>query len=381
MTRKIRIGIVGLQPGVSWAARAHLPALASLADRFEIAGVANTSRESAEAAANACGIPRAFDDVADMAASPEIDLISVTVRVPHHLALVRAAVTGGKSVYCEWPLGNGLAEAEEMVALVQGVGVRGFAGTQARVAPAVQYLGLLLREGYVGRVLSVTVTAFGRSWGPTHADARNRGYLLDKANGATMLTIPLGHTLAGITQALGPFTEVSSQVINRRGSILLPETGETVPFDAPDQVLIAGLLGGEIAEGAPISIHYRGGMPRDRDGFVMEINGTEGDLRLLGRHGGVQQIPLRIEGGRGEDCGFAALPVPESLTGQGWPEDVNPGNVARMYARVAEDLATGSTLAPSFEDALQLHRLIDTIERASRSGQRLPVPEGPAAAP
>lgn len=369
MARKIRVGIVGLQPEISWAARAHLPALRALADRFEVVGVANTSLASAQVAAQACGIPRAFENIHALAASADIDLISVTVRVPYHLELVRAAVAGGKHVYCEWPLGNGLAEGEEMAALVREAGVIGVVGTQARVAPEVQYLRQLVQEGYVGRVLSVTVSGFGRSWGPTHADVRNRGYLLENRNGATMLTIPLGHTLAAIGEVLGDFSEVSAIVTNRRQTTLVSETGEIVPFDAPDQVVIAGRIG----DGAPISIHYRGGMPRGRDGLFIEINGTEGDLRLIGRHGGAQQVPLRIEGGRGDDREMTPIAVPPELTGQGWPQDVNPANVARIYARLARDIAEGTQTAPTFADAVDLHRLIDVIEKASASGGRLPV--------
>lgn len=369
MARKIRVGIVGLQPEISWAARAHLPALGALADRFEVVGVANTSLASAQAAAQACGIPRAFENIHALAASADIDLISVTVRVPYHLELVRAAVAGGKHVYCEWPLGNGLAESEEMAALVREARVIGVVGTQARVAPEVQYLRQLVQEGYVGRVLSVTVSGFGRSWGPTHADVRNRGYLLENRNGATMLTIPLGHTLAAIGEVLGDFSEVSAIVTNRRQTTLVSETGEIVPFDAPDQVVIAGRIG----DGAPISIHYRGGMPRGRDGLFIEINGTEGDLRLIGRHGGAQQVPLRIEGGRGDDREMTPIAVPPELTGQGWPQDVNPANVARIYARLARDIAEGTQTAPTFADAVDLHRLIDVIEKASASGGRLPV--------
>jgi hypothetical protein len=45
-----RFGIVGLQPGMSWAARAHIPAFRSLSETAEIVGVENTSRASVEKA-------------------------------------------------------------------------------------------------------------------------------------------------------------------------------------------------------------------------------------------------------------------------------------------------------------------------------------------
>ncbi|MDX7951321.1 Gfo/Idh/MocA family oxidoreductase [Lichenihabitans sp. Uapishka_5] len=95
---RFRVGIVGLQPDRSWAARAHVPALRALSEDYEIVGVANSSRESGAAAAEALGIPRAFDTVADLVASPEVDLVAVTVKVPHHLDLVSAAIGAGKHV-------------------------------------------------------------------------------------------------------------------------------------------------------------------------------------------------------------------------------------------------------------------------------------------
>src|ERR1700678_2715083 len=64
--QRFRVGIVGLEPGRGWAARAHVPALRALSDSYEIVGVANTSLASAQRAAAALGLPRAFNDVAEL---------------------------------------------------------------------------------------------------------------------------------------------------------------------------------------------------------------------------------------------------------------------------------------------------------------------------
>src|SRR5262249_43005181 len=153
MTRqRFRVGIVGLQPGRSWAARAHVPALRALSESFEIVGVANTSLLSAEKAAAATGLPRAFAHVGALVAAPDVDIVAVTVKVPHHLAIVQAAIEAGKHVYCEWPLGNGLAEAETLASLARSKGVLGVVGTQARVAPEIQHLRQLIADGFVGEV-------------------------------------------------------------------------------------------------------------------------------------------------------------------------------------------------------------------------------------
>ena len=61
-TRKIRVGIIGASPDRGWASEAHIPALKSLSDDFEITALSTSRRESAEAASKLFGVPAAFDD-------------------------------------------------------------------------------------------------------------------------------------------------------------------------------------------------------------------------------------------------------------------------------------------------------------------------------
>ena len=366
--QRFKVGIVGLQPGRSWAARAHIPALRALSGTFEIVGVANTSKASAEKAAAETGLPRAFADVAELIAAPEVDIVTVAVKVPHHLEIVKAAISAGKHVYCEWPLGNGLAEAEEMAALAQAKGILGVVGTQARVAPEIEYLRHLIADGFVGEVLSTTLVARGGAFlgEGVIPDKKTYAYLLDRTNGATVLTIPAGHTLAALRDVLGEIAEVSAVLATRRTSARVADTSATLSVSAPDQVLVSGVL----ASGAPVSIHYRGGAARAGDGLLWEINGTEGDIRVSGPSGHAQMVQLSIKGARGEEKKFRPLEVPASYRA-GWPQDVEPGNVARVYARMALDLRDGTRTAPSFEDAVALHRVIAAIERAAESGSRI----------
>lgn len=365
--RRFKVGIVGLQPGRSWAARAHIPALRALSDTFEIIGVANTSRASAEAAAVATGLPRAFGNVAELVATPEVDIVTVAVKVPPHLEIVKAAIGAGKHVYCEWPLGNGLAEAEEMTALAQAKGVLGVVGTQARAAPEIQYLKHLIDDGFVGDVLSTTLIARGGALqgGAAIPNKKTWAYLLDRSNGATLLTIPLGHTLAAVRDVLGDMAEVSSVLAVRRPTALAVDTGETLPVTAPDQVLVSGVF----ASGVPIAIHYRGGAARDGDGLFWEIHGTDGDIRVSGPSGHTQMVQLSLKGARGGEKLFRSLEVPGAYR-VGWPADVEPGNVARLYAAMAQDLREGTRTAPSFEDAVAVHRIISAIETAAQNGCR-----------
>jgi predicted dehydrogenase len=361
------VGIVGVQPGRSWAARSHIPALRALSETFDIIGVANTSKASAEAAAAATGLPRAFADVAELLAAPEVDIVTVAVKVPPHLEIVKAAIEAGKHVYCEWPLGKNLAEAKEMAALAQSKGVLGVVGTQARVAPEIEYLRHLIADGFVGDVLSTTLVARGGALqgGGSIPDKKTWAYLLDNSNGANLLTIPVGHTLAAVRDVFGELAEVSSVLAVRRRTALVIDTGETMPVTAPDQVLVSGVF----ASGVPISIHYRGGSARDGDGLFWEINGTKGDIRVSAPSGHTQMVQLSLTGSRGEEQTFRSLEVPQSYR-VGWPADVEAGNVARLYARMAQDLRHGTRTAPTFEDAVAVHRIIAAIEKAAESGNR-----------
>ena len=107
MADKIRVGIVGatVTPGGSgWGANAHVPALQALPG-YELKAVCTAHEETARASAEKFGAELAFHDMNEMVAHPDIDLITVVVRVPLHKQLVMAAIEANKPVCCEWPLG------------------------------------------------------------------------------------------------------------------------------------------------------------------------------------------------------------------------------------------------------------------------------------
>jgi len=359
MTDKpIRVGFIGLNPGAHWAAAAHIPALKALPDDFVVVGVANTSLTSARNAAEAFGLPHAFENAQVLIASPEVDLVVVTVKVPHHRELVSAALNAGKHVYCEWPLGNGLAEARELADLAEAKGVVAAIGTQMRVAPEVEYLRKLIADGYVGKVLSTTLIGSGGPWGGAETDAAH-AYLYDKSNGATLLSIPLAHTVAGMGEVLGGFSDLSARMIRRRDTMYVADRGETIPSTAHDQILVHGAL----ESGAAFSIHYRGGLSRGTN-LLWEINGTEGDIQVTGAHGHGQIVQLSIRGANGDTSELTPLMPPASAY-EGWPDNSVARNVARIYALIVQDIRSGTRSAPSFRDAVALHETVDAIERSA----------------
>lgn len=361
----IRVGIIGIKAGVTWASTAHVPALRHLGDDYEIVGVANRSHKSAVEAAEASGIARAFHSVDELIACPEIDLVTVTVRVPHHFDIVCDALQAGKHVYCEWPLGNGLNEAVALSELAAESGRVGVVGIQATNAPEVTLAKQLIDDGYVGRVLSTSLIGSGMLWGPT-IQLRNI-YLLDPKNGATMLTIPVAHTLAAVEHVLGPITSVQASSSSRRNEALVSDTQEVIPMLTPDQILMMG----ELATGVPISLHYRGGLPKGV-GLYWEIHGSEGDIIIEAANGHAQMVQLSIRGARSGENALQALPVPDTYL-KDWPILPGPRNVAIMYSKMANDIRSGSRTATSFADAVRLHKLIAAMEISSSKQSRCDV--------
>lgn len=362
--RKTGVGIIGASPDRGWASDAHIPALAQSAD-LEFVALSTSRPQSAEAASRAYGVALAFDNHAALVGRPEVDVVSVAVKVPYHRELVEAAMSAGKAVYCEWPLGRNLAEAEEMAALVREAGVFAAVGLQARSQPVVRYLRHLVAQGFVGKVLSSSIVASAMNWG---ADViAPYAYLLERKHGATMLTIPFGHTVDAFCWVLGEFADLSATLATQRPKVKLLETGEFIDSDVADHVAVAGQLVG----GAVASIHFRGGMTRSEN-FVWEINGTEGDLRVTAPGGHIQMLPLSLSGARGAETEMTPIEVPAEFdeapdVAEEWPSV----SLARAYAGLVKDLrGGGARVLPSFDDAVIRHRMIEAIVKSAATGRR-----------
>jgi len=359
---KIRVGVVGVSPDRGFASIAHIPALQALPD-FEITAVCTTRQDSADAAAKHFGVPLAFSDAEKLARHPDVDLVTVSVKVPDHYLPVMAAIEAGKHVYCEWPLGRNTEEAVRMLEAVKRKGIRHAVGLQGQVSPAINYAKDLVADGYVGRVLSATMIGCAPNWGPTI----ERAYQADRANGANLLTITGGHTIDALCYCLGEFREFAAFVVSQRDRIPLEETGEVVAKTSPDQLVVNGI----VADGAVVSFQVRGGMNRGT-AFLFEIHGDQGDLQLTATsRASMQRQELNVRGARGDEKELAELPIPGKYR---WvPEGVSSDsryNVAQLYARLAEAIRDGKPVSPGFDAAVARHRLLDAIVRASGTGMK-----------
>ncbi len=276
MTKRLRVGIVGASAERGWARIAHVPALQSL-EGVELAAVATSRQETATAAASAFGAKRAYGTATDLFRDPEIDLVAVGVKVPEHRAVVLGALAAGKHVYCEWPLGRDVGEAEELRDAATAAGVHAAIGLQARMSPAVCRARELIALGQIGRVLSARLYSATAGWGRKVEPA---GLYLEQAvNGATLVAINGGHALDVASAVLGDLVDVAALATTQYPEIEVEigDQSERRARSIPDHLLTQSRLCG----GAALAVEVAGGRPPDTP-FRLEVVGENGTLALDG---------------------------------------------------------------------------------------------------
>ena len=353
---KIRIGIIGANANYGWSMRAHLPALLALPE-YELTAVCTSSSVTAAESAKAYGARLPFHDYQEMVTHPEIDLVSVSVRVPLHHDMVMAALDAGKHVFCEWPLGANLEEAQRMASLANSKGVTNMVGLQAQGAPAILHMKDLICHGYVGEVLACNMTMF-------LPGVLQRGlsmpWMADREKGGNTLTIGTGHAIDALCFCVGEFKEISAKVATQVTEWETSEPGKTVPVNSADNVLISGtLVGGAVASAHIATIPWHG------SGWRMEVYGRNGTLTASSQEM-IQYGNITIHGARKGEDRFVEVPIPDALTHI--PSDVPMGapfNVAQIYRTLGQAIKDDSKTMPDFDFAVDRHKLLDAMEQSS----------------
>lgn len=343
MASELRVGIIGANASGGWAGEAHVPAVASLPG-MTLAAVATNSRKTADEAARAYGVAKAYDSGLALIGDPDIDVVTVATRVPDHRDLLLAAIASGKHVYSEWPLGRGTAEASEIAKAADAAGVRNAIGLQLRGSPAVGQAREMIASGALGRILSLSALSTTMGFGPDVPP--QFAYLEDPDAFANMVTIQGAHTL-DLLLALGGDIERFAVL----GSRQFPEISMGEPRMPQRRVTFDHLFAqGRFVSDVPFAMEVAGGRTKDTP-FHLDIVGEAGILRLDGG------APRGLQAGRvGLLRDGVRLPVDE-----GERVGLSDGalNVAGVYAALRDDIVHGTSTATGFAHAVRLTRLIE----------------------
>jgi predicted dehydrogenase len=358
---KIRVGVIGAG---TWAEYGHLPAL-KLLPEYELTAIYSRSGVKAGELVERHGFKYAVDTMEALVSHPEVDLVLVLTPAPQHEQGIRAAIAAGKDVYCEWPLTPSTALSRELTALAQQAGVRTLVGLQRRLAPGYRYLRDVMAQDYIGELRSVrmhiSVEYFQRE------RPASLYYTVPEANFSSLLSIYGGHFLDALFSTMVGFPQsLSALTINQFKEVTLVETGEKLPHSSPDQVVLAGTF----PNGAALTVHLEAGK-RNNYGVQLDITGSKGDLKVSNTTSFGDAFNV-IEGARGDAKPLAVLTIPAEYQ---WLPASELGSsvleLANLYAAHARDVATGSTLAPTFEDAITMHELMEQIIESDKSGRRV----------
>ncbi len=355
MTRPLQVGIIGASAETGWARESHVPAVRALSG-LELGAVVTTSQAGADKAAAAFGARAGYASPEALFADSAIDIVTVAVKVPDHHDLVLGALKAGKHVYCEWPLSPTLSQAEELAAAARNAGVKVALGLQARFNPAARTATKLVASGEIGRVLGVRCYSTCYAWG---AEIEPGMIFAEKPEaGVNLVFIQAAHTIDLAIALAGELANISAIATRQYPELTVKGENRKVRRETFDHVLTLAQLAGS----GTVNAEIIGGRPANATPFRLEITGETGELAL--------------EGGapRGFQSGQMKLAV------NGAPHPVDEGelanlpeaavNVAGVYAALRDDIVNGTAIAPDFEHAVRLTRLVNDLLTSSAEGRR-----------
>jgi predicted dehydrogenase len=381
---KLRIGIIG----ANWSLKVHGTAWRMLPD-VEVAAVCTAHRETAEAAAQAFGVPKAYWNVAELAADPDIDVIDVGSRPSYRYDMVMAALAGGKHVYDALPFATDTGKARAMFDAQRRSGRVGVVDAQFRWVPAGMHMKSLVERGFIGRPLGFNVQLLmplqqrdGRLYpycaypeggispyfwlaDPTSGAGgwRNFGahtvlfltHLLgdvEQAAGATRTGVrqwqlPDGTDLTSGTEDLGCAT-----LCLRNGAIGTIQTGWSVPDAACLRVEIWGDRGRLLLED-----------PTFGDGISARLYAAETGQGVFGQRGGQWlEIPAALYEVPG--TGITKDLAPPYMVSMGW-----------MFHDMIRAIRQGGPGSPNFAEAFHAQQVVEAVVDSQRTGRWVRIEE------
>ena len=118
-------------------------------------GVAGRNQERARRFADVYHAPHAFDEVADLLALPELDVVYIATPHTRHAADTQQCLEAGKAVLCEKPWAINSREAEQMAALAREKQVFLMEAIWTRFLPTTRKILALIEDGTIGEIESI----------------------------------------------------------------------------------------------------------------------------------------------------------------------------------------------------------------------------------
>ncbi|MCM3687214.1 Gfo/Idh/MocA family protein [Kocuria rosea] len=299
------------------------------------------------------------------------DVHVVDICAPGHLhaEMAVAALEAGKHVLVEKPLANTVAEAERMVAAAaaaQAHGVRSMVGFNYRRVPALALARDLIADGRIGQVRQVRASYLQDWLADEHAPMTWR--LRRQTAGSGALGDLASHAVDQVRFLLGsPVTSAAGTletfVRTRAGA------------DGPERVSVDDAAWATLrtASGAVASLEVSRCATGRKNALQIEVYGSSGGLRFdLERLNELQFFDATAPA---EAQGYSRVLVTEQshpYVRAWWPAGHTLGwdhTFTSQAADFLQAIASGAAVSPSFEDGLEVQRVLDAVETsAARAG-------------
>jgi UDP-N-acetyl-2-amino-2-deoxyglucuronate dehydrogenase len=334
--------------GLGMAVTPHAKGLLDLADRVRVAHAFSPSAARREAFGRRFPFPLC-DRLETILEDPSVTAVAVLSPANTHLEVARRAAQAGKHVLLEKPIEITTARAVELVQTCRQAGVTLGIVLQHRFRPAAMRLAGLLREGALGDIVGCSTVI--RLWRPqSYYDEPGRGSMARDGGGVLISqgihTLDLMLSLAGAIEQVRGFATTTA--VHRM---------ETEDLVCAAVRYASGALGTIDATTAA----FPGNPER------IELIGTRGTAALVGT-----SLAVRLHDGTAIDMAPDASAGGTGADPMAFPHDYHRA----VMADFIEAITTGRDPRVTGEEALKVHRLIDALIEAGRSGDtvRLALP-------
>jgi predicted dehydrogenase len=134
----------------------------AMVPEIELVAFADLDLEKVRILQQRYGVPRGYQDYREMIERERPDIVSIATPATHHCeAVLFAAEHGARAIYCEKALCCSLAEADRMVAAVEGRGIKFNTGTLRRWAVGMETLRGMIARGELGELQAVVTYSVG----------------------------------------------------------------------------------------------------------------------------------------------------------------------------------------------------------------------------
>lgn len=383
--KPLKIGIVG----ANWTLTAHAPAWGMLPG-CEVTAVCTRHEETAKAAAAKGGIAKAYWDIADMAADPDIDIIVVGTPPSSRFDIVMQALEGGKSVYNCIPFATSTEKARAMRDAQVSRGLVGVVDAQFRWIPAVRYMKDLIAEGALGDLLQATVEVqlplFSNEEGALYPSSampevlQPYYWLADSKSGASAWRNFGSHAMLNLIDLFGEVDEIVGATRTGLKEWNLPN-GDVLHPDTPDTAM--ALL--KLKNGAFANVNT-GWCKADPVTYRLEAWGTKGRFLVEDNtfgdapgstlyYGDTRKKDFTTLSGGKLDIPAKYFEVPGTpLSKEMCPPFITP--MAAMFQDMATAVREGREGSPSFTEAAHVHAAVEAMVESTETGCWTKVPQG-----